>query len=94
MSLRKVDKGAITDLQKATHRLNDDDDVFTAVTMLEGPLSGVEYDSALVTCPDNVTELYTLKTGGSAAGTAVATVTIVYTSPAKTKLVSFDTVIL
>ncbi len=94
MSLRKVDQGSITDLQKETHRLDDNNCVFTAVTMLENPLSGVSYDSALVTCPDNVTELYTLKTGGSASGTALATVTLVYTSPSKTKLASFDVVIL
>lgn len=45
------------------------------------------YDYIGVTTPDDVTEVYTFKTGGS-SGTAINTVTIVYTDNTKATLSS------
>lgn len=50
-------------------------------------LSGLSYDYIGVTYPAADTEVFTFKTGGS-GGTTVATITVVYTSSAKTDLLS------
>jgi hypothetical protein len=52
-----------------------------------GTLVTSNYDYIGVTYPDAVTEIYTYKSGG-AAGTTVATVTVVYTDSTKANLMS------
>lgn len=50
-------------------------------------LEGLSFDYVAATYPVNTTEVYTYKRGG-AAGTIVATVTLVYTTSSKHTLVS------
>jgi hypothetical protein len=55
-------------------------------------LNSVNWDGGSLALPDAVTEIYSFKTGGS-SGTTVATVTLVYTSAAKTDLLTWDIVV-
>ena len=52
------------------------------VGTVEGLLSGISYDYLSASYPDQTTEIFTYKLGGS-GGTTVATVTIVYTDSTK-----------
>jgi len=52
-------------------------------------LSGINYDSANVTYPNTVTEVYEFKNGGL-SGPTVAIVTVVYTNSTKENILSFE----
>lgn len=52
------------------------------VNVLNGMLSGIEFDFVSMVIDPSTTETYTFKTGGS-GGTTVATITIVYQSSSR-----------
>jgi hypothetical protein len=90
--------GDIRNNQQNTYKLvneNGNAEVAQRVSIAEtigSVLNSVNWDGGSLALPDAVTEIYSFKTGGS-SGTTVATVTLVYTSAAKTYLLTWDIVV-
>jgi hypothetical protein len=72
--------------QGVDRRVNDTD-ANAKLNGIGGLLSGIKYDAISVAYPTTVTEVYAFFTGGL-AGTQVATITLTYSTAAKTNLTS------
>ena len=77
----------IDDRQRLSFKLDQSSEVARRVAPVDtgDMLVGVKWDAFALATPNNVTEVFTYTTGGL-GGTTVATVTIVYTSGAKSTI--------
>jgi len=82
---------ALTDITGTTVGTKHGQDV-NVIATIGSVLNSVTWDGGSLALTDAVTEVYSFKTGGS-SGTTVATVTLVYTSAAKTDLLTWDIVV-
>ena len=76
-----------TDSSQVLKKAFDETDNTILTKSSGGTLVTEHFDYISAAYPDSVTEVYTYKTGGS-GGTTVATVTTVYTTAAKTLLIT------
>lgn len=87
-----VPQRSTIDLENAKFGLNSNNKVIVRVedeSGLKGILGGVSFDAVSVDYPNNVTEVYTFKTGGL-SGSTVATVTVIFTNSSKSDLLSVE----